>query len=162
MSDQNALELAREVGRNVFPAFGEIGEQVFEELELAFASKLPISTKFSTNEEFRSVQHLLLYWQTGYFKNTLINAFEKCLPEGTFSTRQTSLTAETLFGSINTRGDALVPPVFHEKDFCIISELSALLESDESLANKAHIFNEALSTNWLVEALSNLQMRLRL
>jgi len=144
MLDQNALELARQVGRNVFPAFGEIGEQVFEELELAFASKLPGSTKFSNSGESRSVQHLLLYWQTGYFKNTLINVFEKCLPEGTSPTRQTGLTAETLFGSINTRGDALVPPVFHKKDFCIISELSALLESGESLSNKAHTFNEAL------------------
>ena len=148
----NAFELAGQIGQLSLPAFAEVAKPVFEEFELCFASRLPLSPRFSDAPEMRCVQHLSLYWQRGYLKGVLMNMFAHCLPDDTYAP-QTSRTAEMFFGSINGRGDALAYPFFHQKDFCFVPELLALLGSGGSLSDKVHIFNEVLECQQIERSL---------
>jgi hypothetical protein len=138
-NSSNPLELAKQIG---YELFGDIGGKSFEELELCYASKL--APQFTDLPKMRPYTNLNLYWGRGYFKSTIMEDFQMCLPT-VFATRSvTSATKETMFGSISDSGKALVKPLFNGYQMCFMSELLAFLGLGEGLREKVNVFNEAL------------------
>jgi hypothetical protein len=133
------LELAKQIG---YELYGEIGRKAFEELELCYASKL--SPKFSDLNKMRTWTNLNFYWARGYFKSTIMEDFQSCLPSAFSNRNITSATKETMFGSITESGKALIKPLFHGYEMCFMSELLAFLGTGDGLKEKVNIFNEAL------------------
>ena len=138
----NPLELAKQIG---FELYGEIGKMAFEELELAYASKL--APKFSKLTKMRSWMNLNFYWARGYFKNSTMDEFQECLPESFRKRNATSGTIETMFGSMPTSNDKIIPPLFHGYEICFMPELLAFLGTKECLKEKTNVFNEVLEGN---------------
>jgi len=138
MSGQTALELAGEIG---YERYGDIGKSAFEELELCFASR--IAPRFESSLRLRSYINLNFYWARGYFKNTIIEEFQECLPADFSNRKVTSATIQTMFGSINDAGTKLVPPLFWGYELCFMPELLAFLAASE-FKDKVNVFNEVL------------------
>lgn len=137
MSGQNAFELAGQIG---YELYGEIGKAAFEELELCYASKL--SPKFASPYRIRSYTNLNFYWARGYFKNSIMDASQECLPSGFAKRNVTSATLETMFGSVNKDGNRILPPIFLGYEMCFIPELMTFL--GDEMKKKVANFNEAL------------------
>ena len=138
----NPLELAKQIG---YELYGEIGEMAFEELELCYASKL--APKFSKQPKMRSWTNLNFYWARGYFKNSTMDEFQECLPVALRKRNATSGTIETMFGSMPTSNDKIIPPLFHGYEICFMPELLAFLGTKEGLKEKVNVFNEVLEGN---------------
>lgn len=138
----NPLELAKQIG---YELYGEIGEMAFEELELCYASKL--APKFSKQPKMRSWTNLNFYWARGYFKNSTMDEFQECLPDALRKRNATSGTIETMFGSMPTSNDKIIPPLFHGYEICFMPELLAFLGTKEGLKEKVNVFNEVLEGN---------------
>ncbi len=137
MSGQNPLELAGQIG---YELYGDIGKIAFEELELCYAAKL--SPKFDSPFRIRSYTNLNFYWARGYFKNSIMDVFQECLPSGFVNRKITSATLETMFGSINKDGNKIVPPIFLGYEMCFMPELMTFL--GDEMKKKVANFNEAL------------------
>jgi hypothetical protein len=137
MSGQNALELAGQIG---YELYGDIGKIAFEELELCYAAKL--SPKFDSSFRIRSYVNLNFYWARGYFKNSIMDVFEECLPSDFADRKVTSATLETMFGSINKAGTKIIPPIFLGYEMCFMPELMTFL--GDEMKKKVANFNEAL------------------
>jgi hypothetical protein len=137
MENLNALELAGQIG---YELYGDIGKTAFEELELCYVSKL--SPKFDSPFRIRSYTNLNFYWARGYFKNSIMDVFQECLPSGFANRKITSATLETMFGSINKDGNRIIPPIFLGYEMCFIPELMTFL--GDEMKKKVANFNEAL------------------
>jgi hypothetical protein len=133
----DAFELAGQIG---YASYGEIGKKAFEELELCFASKL--SPSFKPQLKLRSYTNLNFYWARSYFKNSIMEIFQECLPSGFVNRKITSATTETMFGSMNNAGDKLIAPLFLGCQMCFMPELMTFLGDD--MKKKVSTFNEAL------------------
>lgn len=118
METKNPLEIAAELGRSIA---GELGERALIELELAYVNS--ILPKFANNKLIRIRQHVLLHWAQSYYKSTILDVFDKCLPDGLGKRNVTSNTPESLFGTINDQ-NRIVYPIFTDIKFAKISELS--------------------------------------
>ncbi len=138
-SSLNTFELAGKIG---YETFGEIGQRAYEELELAFASKLQPKT-FKETSKMRSYINLNFYWGKSYFKNTLIEAFSECLPQGFNRRKITGGTTETIFGSMSQDGKRIISPLFWGYEMCFIPELTTFLSSKD-FTEKSNNFNEVL------------------
>lgn len=138
MVNTNAFELSRKIG---YESYGELGRNAFEELELCFASK--IAPKFAQTLKLRSYVNLSFYWARSFFKNTMIEEFEECLLSSFPTSKITSGTLETMFGSMNTFGTKIIPPLFWGYELCFIPELLAFLSTGD-FKDKANVFNEVL------------------
>jgi hypothetical protein len=135
----NPLELAKQIG---YELYDNIGKIAFEELELAYASRL--APKFEKVPELRSFTNLNFYWARGCFKNRSIEGFKDCLPEDFKQRNISTATIETMFGSINEKGNKLFAPLFHGYETCFMPELLAFLGSYETMKEKVNTFNEVL------------------
>jgi len=138
MSDQNALELAGEIGHQLH---GDIGKNAFEELELCYASR--IAPRFASSSKLRSYVNLNFYWARSYFKNTIMEEFQECLPSSFAHRNVTSATLETMFGSTSTSGTKIIPPLFWGYELCFMPELLAFLQTKD-MKDKVNVFNEVL------------------
>lgn len=137
------LALAKQIGDTRYP---QLGGTVFEELELCYASTL--SPPF-VNQKIRPFINLNLYWARGFFKNSIINDFQECLPSvAEYPIRNaTSATIETMFGSISKDGRKLISPLFHSQKICFMPELLSFLGTNEGMKEKVNCFNEVLEGN---------------
>jgi DNA-binding transcriptional ArsR family regulator len=115
---ENPLEIAAELGRSIA---GELGERALIELELAYINSL--LPRFANNKLIRNRQHILLHWAQSYYKSTILDVFDRCLPNELGKRNVTSNTAESLFGTINDQ-NKIVYPIFTDIKFAKISELS--------------------------------------
>jgi hypothetical protein len=138
LATASPIELAQEIGKQLF---GEVGKRAYEELELCFASKL--GSKHFPDTKMRAFINLNFYWDRSYYKNTLIDDFNECLPVDFTHRKITSATAETMFGSLTQNGVNLVPPLFWGYEMCNLPELRAFLGSKD-LEDKSNTFNEIL------------------
>ncbi len=138
LATANPIELAQEIGKQLF---GEVGKRAYEELELCFASKL--GSKHFPDTKMRAFINLNFYWDKSYYKNTLIDDFNECLPAEFTHRKITSATAETMFGSLTQNGENLVPPLFWGYEMSNLPELRAFLGTKD-LEDKSNTFNEIL------------------
>jgi hypothetical protein len=138
LATANPIELAQEIGKQLF---GEVGKRAYEELELCFASKL--GSKYFPDTKMRAFINLNFYWDKSYYKNTLIDDFNECLPAEFTHRKIISATAETMFGSLTQNGENLVPPLFWGYEMSNLPELRAFLGSKD-LEDKSNTFNEIL------------------
>lgn len=86
--------------------------------------------------------NLNFYWARGYFKNSIMEVFEECLPSDFANRKITSATLETMFGTINKDGNRIIPPIFHGYEMCFMPELMTFL--GDEMKKKVANFNEAL------------------
>jgi hypothetical protein len=139
MSTTNPLDLAREIGNQIM---GDIGAQAFEELELAYASRL--QPRFIEIPEMRPWQNICFYWKKSYLKNTLMEHFRNVLPD-TFPNRpMQSTTTEKIFGSMREDKTDIIRPLFYKQNMVFIEELTAFLGEGETLRERMNNMNEAL------------------
>ena len=123
----NPISKARDVGKSLA---GELGEKAFVELELAYATRL--LPRFTDDPTIRINQNVLLHWQRGYFKSTILKVFGQVLPLKTVDI--TSMTLEKMFGSIDEKKIHIIPPAFtNDTYFVTISELTALLGQRDAM-----------------------------
>ena len=120
---ENPLEIAIKLGESIG---GDIGATAFQELELAYVNS--ILPRFSNNSLIRMRQNILLYWHQSYHKSTLLNEFNKCLPDDIKRIFITSNSPETLFGTINDQNQ-IVTPLFANVDIANITELSTFVNA---------------------------------
>ncbi|HQB65216.1 MAG TPA: hypothetical protein PK616_04955, partial [Fibrobacteraceae bacterium] len=137
----NPFELAQEIGNQLY---GEIGKKAYGELELSFVSKL--CPKYFEETKIRAFINLNFYWPRSYFKNTLIEDFNECLPNGFTNRKITSATTETMFGSITQDGSKIIKPLFWGYETCYLPELTAFLGTTD-FKDKSNTFNEILEGN---------------
>ncbi|MBN1357299.1 hypothetical protein JW988_00865 [Candidatus Bathyarchaeota archaeon] len=137
---KNPIEIAAELGRSFG---GLLGEKGIVECKLAYALKL--LPKFTADEVIRMNQQVLLYWQAGYFKSTILKVFCETVPPHLKPTDLTSMTFEKIFGSINEKTGFTVPPVFtNEVKFVKIPELTTVLGQRDSMKQFANTLNLVL------------------
>lgn len=139
MEKLNPLDMAGQIG---YELYGEIGKTAFEELELAFASRL--QPRFVNNPKLRTWQNVSFYWSKGYFKNTIMEDFQEVLPAELANRKIVSTSTEKMFGSITDDGNHLVRPLFYQQMVVFIPELLAFLGQGEQFRDKMNILNEAL------------------
>lgn len=134
------LETARTVGSSLA---GNIGEKAFIELELAYATKL--LPKFGDDPIIRVNQNILLYWQYGYYKSTILKVFSHTIPEVLKLVDITSMTLEKIFGSIDEKKSRIIEPAFtNDVHFVVVSELTALLGQRDAMKQFANTMNPVL------------------
>lgn len=140
METGNPLEIARQLGASIGGELGKIG---MVECELAYALKL--LPKFQDDPQLRLNQQILLYWQAGYFKSTILRVFSETIPAHLKPKDLTSMTFEKIFGSINEKTGFMVPPVFTNKvKFVIMPEMTTVLGQKESMKQVANTLNLVL------------------
>jgi hypothetical protein len=134
----NPISKARDVGKSLA---GDLGEKAFVELELAYATRL--LPRFTDDPTIRINQNVLLHWQRGYFKSTILKVFGQVLPLKTVDI--TSMTLEKMFGSIDEKKIHIIPPAFtNDTYFVTISELTALLGQRDAMRQLANTMNLVL------------------
>jgi len=133
------LRLAEEFGRSIADG---IGAEAFIELQLSFATRL--LPKFSDNSLIRMRQHILLHWDQSYFKSTLIDEFAKTVPKDKPVINISSMTPETLFGSISDDRKHIVKPVFAENCFGKIDELLGFLGTGNTMKDIVNTMNTGM------------------
>lgn len=134
------LETARTAGSSLA---GNIGEKAFIELELAYTTKL--LPKFSDDPIIRVNQNILLYWQYGYYKSTILKVFSHTIPEVLKLVDITSMTLEKIFGSIDEKKSRVIEPAFtNDVHFVVVSELTALLGQRDAMKQFANTMNPVL------------------
>jgi hypothetical protein len=136
--ENDAISKARVVGKSIA---GSLGEKAFAELELAYATRL--LPRFIDDPITRINQNVLLHWQRGYFKSTILKVFGMVLPLKTVDI--TSMTLEKMFGSIDEKKIHIIPPAFtNDTYFVTISELTALLGQRDAMRQFANTMNLVL------------------
>jgi len=143
VKNDGLIETTRKLGSSIG---GMIGERSFEELELAFVTKL-FPKKFANMSTLRTRQHILLYWRRGFLKTTLLQEFSKTIPSKFKIVRLSSATTEILCGSINIpkspfQQARIVPPVLAGADFVLMLEHSAVLKHGGPMVAKVSILND--------------------
>jgi hypothetical protein len=133
------LDVARRLGNSIADS---IGADALVELELSFAAQL--LPKFSDNQLIRMRQHILLYWDPSYFKSTLIDEFSKTVPVCMNIVNISSMTPETLFGSISDDRQNIVKPVLAIARFAKIDELLSFLGSSNTMKDIVNTLNTAM------------------
>jgi hypothetical protein len=139
MSTTNPLDLAREIGNQIM---GDIGAQAFEELELAYASRL--QQRFIEIPEMRPWQNVCFYWKKSYLKNTLMDHFRNVLPDTFPNRKMQSTSTEKIFGSLKDDKTDIIRPLFYRQNMVFIEELTAFLGEGEALRERMNNMNEAL------------------
>jgi len=140
MENRNSLQIAEEVG---YSLAGDIGKKAFIELELAYATRL--LPKFTDDPITRVNQNILLYWQYGYYKSTILKVFNQTIPETVKTVDITSMSLEKIFGSIDEGRKHIVYPAFtNDVHFIVISELTALLGQRDAMKQFANTMNIVL------------------
>lgn len=120
---ENPLTVARKLGYSIA---GDLGAKAMEELELAYATHL--LPKFHDDPIMRVKQNILLYWQFGYYKSTILKVFTETIPANLKTVDISSMSLEKIFGSIDERRAHIIEPAFtNDVHFVIISELTAFL-----------------------------------
>lgn len=135
----NPLDLARNIGHQLM---GNVGAQAFEELELAFASRL--QPRFKDVPEIRPWQNICFYWARSYLKNTLMEHFQEVLPVAFPSRFVTAASTETMFGSISDDHKKLIPPLFYKQAMVFIPEIQAFLGEGETFRDRMNKLNDAV------------------
>jgi hypothetical protein len=143
MSNNNLISLAGNVGSSIG---GKLAQKAFEELELAFVTKL-LPKKFTNVPTLRTRQHILLYWRKGFLKTTILREFSKVIPSRFKTVQITSATTETLNGSLCVPRNPfekprIVPPIFAGLDFAVITEHSTFLRYGGPMPGKLAILND--------------------
>lgn len=140
MENRNSLQIAEEVG---YSLAGNIGKKAFVELELAYATRL--LPKFTDDPITRVNQNILLYWQYGYYKSTILKVFSQTIPEILKVVDITSMTLEKIFGSIDEKRKHIIDPAFTtDIHFVTISELTSLIGQREAMRQFANVMNIVL------------------
>jgi hypothetical protein len=139
MSNEDLLETSRKLGYSIA---NSIGAEAFIELQLSFATRL--LPRFSDNPLIRIRQHVLLYWDQSYLKSTLIDEFAKTVPTGITADNISSLTPETLFGSISENRNDIVRPVLAGLHFAKIDEFLGFLGSGNTMRDIVNTLNTAM------------------
>ena len=137
--DSNLLETPTKLGYSIA---NSIGAEAFVELQLSFASQL--LPRFNDNPLIRMRQHILLYWDPSYFKSTLIDEFSKTVPTSIPTVNISSMTPETLFGSISDDRQNIVKPVLANARFAKIDELLSFLGSSNTMKDIVNTLNTAM------------------
>ncbi len=134
------LASARKLGSSIA---GEIGESAMEEIELAFASGLLAG--FSDDPFPRTRQNVLMYWQHGYYKSTLLRVFIQTIPANPGVVDISSMTVEGIFGSFDEKRKHIIEPAFtNDIKFVIVSELTSLLGQENAMRQFVNIMNAVL------------------
>jgi len=131
------LSIARRLGSSI----GVVGAGAMEELELAYASRL--LPKFKDNPKVRTAQHVLLYWTRGFYRSTLLEIFSETIPEDLGIVDITSMSRESIFGSVDKHGNP-IRPAFADKAFVLITELLSFLGSGWTMRDLASTMNVAM------------------
>lgn len=148
MNNEDPLEIAKRVGYSIAL---DIGAEAFTELQLSLATRrLP---RFSNNPLIRVRQHLLFYWDQSYLKSTLIDEFAKTAPDNMKVSNVTSMTPQTLFGSITENRKDIVRPVLHKIHFAKISELLSFLGSGTMMKDIVNAMNEGMENKTITRYL---------
>jgi hypothetical protein len=138
--EYNPISKSREVG---YSLAGEIGERAFIELELAYATRL--LPRFSDDKIIRRNQNILLYWQRGYYKSTILRVFSQTIPQDMGTVDISSMTQEKIFGSIDEKKKHIIQPAFtNDVKFVFVSELSSLLGQHDSMRQFVNLSNAVL------------------
>lgn len=138
-NDSSLLETPWKLGYSIA---NSIGAEAFVELQLSFAAQL--LPRFSDNPLIRMRQHILLYWDPSYFKSTLIDEFSKTVPASISTVNISSMTPETLFGSISDDRQNIVKPVLADCRFAKIDELLSFLGSGNTMKDIVNTLNTAM------------------
>jgi hypothetical protein len=138
--EKNVISIARVVGRSVA---GSLGERAFEELELAFATRL--FPRFIDDPVIRVNQNILLYWKKGYFKSKILEVFSQTIPLNRKVVDITALTHEKIFGSIDENKTHIAKPAFtNDVHFVVVSELTSLLGQHDFMRHCVNLMNGVL------------------
>jgi hypothetical protein len=138
--ENDALSIARVVGKSIA---GSLGERAFEELELAFATR--ILPRFTDDPVIRVNQNILLYWKKGYFKSKILEVFSQTIPLNHKVVDITSLTHEKIFGSIDEKKRHIAKPTFtNDVHFVVVSELTSLLGQHDFMRHCVNLMNGVL------------------
>lgn len=109
-----------------------LGKQVAEELLDSIASSV-IDRCYGM--PFRSNQHVLLIWETGWFKSSILGDFISMMPNFYFGNIG-SITDAALHGTVETNakpGRQFVPPTVLYHDFLLIREFGKNLTEEAKL-----------------------------
>lgn len=148
------LKFAGEIGEKVL---GRVGKETLEELELAYASRVlsinynPLETPsvklryFENQKTMRPFQNLLLYWEKGWLKSTLINNFLKyAIPDKYLWYTISGMSKDMILGSYNEDTKQVIVPVFNHASFAFISELMSFLGEGEKAKEMANALLDVL------------------
>ncbi|MFZ7138013.1 MAG: hypothetical protein ACOWW1_06315 [archaeon] len=138
MESGNVLSTAKKLGHSIGLT---LGAEAFVELELSFITRLMPS--FKNNPQIRARQHLLLYWDQSYLKSTIIREFSETLPYDLVE-NISSLTLETLFGSVTEDRQNIVKPALFEKKIFKIDELMSFLGTGLKLKDMVNTLNTGM------------------
>lgn len=117
------LELSKQLGNSIA---GNLGGKVLHEIELSYVSGL--FPRFGDNPLMRIRQNILLYWQYGYYKSTLLRIFAQAVPNTIKTIDISSMSLEKIFGSIDEKKKYIIEPAFtNNVRFVFISELASVL-----------------------------------
>lgn len=140
MENEKAIDTVRQVG---YSLAGNIGATAFVELELAYASRL--LPRFSDDPIIRKNQGILLYWQRGYYKSTILQVFSQTIPQDMGTVDISSMTQEKIFGSIDEKKRHIIQPAFtNDVKFVLVSELSSLLGQHDAMRQFVNLSNAVL------------------
>lgn len=136
------LELARAIGKAIM---GTCGSFIFEELELAYASRVQ-DAHFTENPKLRPYQNIGLYWTKGYLKNTMLEHFAEVLPDKLhFPNREVKGgSAQVIFGGISDDKKRIIKPLFLNQNMIFIPELMCFLGQGDEQREKTDLLNEAV------------------
>jgi hypothetical protein len=145
ITENNPLITAKRLGRSIG---GSLGARAYEELELAFCTRL-FPKKFANVPTLRTRQHILLYWRKGFLKTTFLREFAKTIPSQFEVANLSALTTETLVGSAtnpksSSEKPKIIAPIISGLDFALIAEHSALLRHGGPMESKIAILNDIL------------------
>jgi len=135
----SSLDVAQRLGHSIA---NSIGAEALAELQLSYAAQL--LPRFNDNPLIRMRQHILLYWDPSYFKSTLIDEFAKTIPASITTVNISSMTPETLFGSISDDKQNIVKPVLANARFAKIDELLSFLGSSNTMKDIVNTLNTAM------------------
>jgi hypothetical protein len=139
METLDILEIASKLGYSIGL---EIGAESFVELELSYATRLlPI---FSDNPLIRIRQHLLFYRSQGFLKSTIVDEFAKTVPEILRVTNVTSMTPQTIFGSITDDKKSIVQPILAHSAFVKVDELASFVGTGNNMRDIVNTLNTAM------------------
>lgn len=138
--NQNVVSKAKVVGRSIA---GSLGAEAFAELELAYATRL--LPQFSDDPLIRTNQNILLYWQYGFYKSTILKVFSTTIPQDLKVVEISSMTPEKIFGSIDEKKRHIIEPAFtNDVHFVVVSELTSLLGQQDFMRNFVNLMNAVL------------------
>ncbi len=139
MESRDIIEVTQSLGKSIGL---DIGSVALTELELSFATRL--LGEFTDNQVIRMRQHILLYWNQSYLKSTLIDEFAKTIPKEISVENISSMSPETLFGSISEDRKDIIRPVFMGIRCAKIDELLGFLGTGNVMKDIVNTLNTVM------------------